>query len=139
MAIYRLHRKEWDHAYSVKPTYLAAQDSIEAGTPDKSCMTADLSTEQQFMSAHTQDSGDPQLHLDSPRESDVKDHTSTLANVDHSRSSSFGNGRKGVSSGLSTITTRKTKGRAKKVHITKKARTKGEEGARPEKDWWKSI
>ncbi|TFY78745.1 hypothetical protein EWM64_g5267 [Hericium alpestre] len=140
MAVYRLYRKEWDRPYAIKPIRVPSVESIAPAhgevhgqkrkrvTPNDSSLPPDDTVE-------PVDDASPgtglQLHLTSSRTF----HTERTVQVS---ASAQDGGHKGISSGMSTVVTRRTKSGTKAVQIGRKGGAK-KDGGETNKGWWKSI
>lgn len=120
MAIYRLHRKQWEQAYSVVP--IRVRNAPSQPTASSESTTSDTPASNSTSKKRSRQSGDDDSDVDSDTNTKKKEKFP-------------GGGRKGVSSGLSVVVKR---GKGVTVKGGKGGGGGGDTGAE-KTQWWKKL
>ena len=134
MAVYRIHKKDWEKGSRPHPTSAPTKSSTKA-----SKRTA---TEAEFASDNESESNSDEPSTSVPKLASTSKTTVAVEKGKTKDSSTIfpGGGRKGVSSGLSTVV-KKVGGAApglKSSHSTSRGHSKAAGGA-GKSEWWKQL
>ncbi|KAA1470632.1 ribonuclease H-like protein [Dentipellis sp. KUC8613] len=157
MAVFRLHRKEWERPFAVKgvrvPISEPSVDAEEEDNDDDDEGHADAGGGARKRETVVAEEPGLQLHLASAKTSAASKPAPAAASISAPRKkkaktgSAAADGRRGISSGLSTVVTRRSKGGAQDTQVHGRGATAGggakrkggSGGGGTEKDWWKVL